>query len=89
MVQFKVAAAAVTDVVDSDVGATTGFTLIVIVVLLAHCPISAVKVYKVVAKLFNAGDQVPEIPFREVVGKGSNVWPGHDGPICVKKGETF
>jgi len=35
----------------------------VIVAVEAHCPAVGVKVYRVVAALFNAGDQVPVIPF--------------------------
>jgi hypothetical protein len=35
----------------------------------AHCPTFGVKAYAVVVELFNVGDHVPVIPFKEVVGK--------------------
>jgi hypothetical protein len=38
--------------------------------VLAHCPEEGVNVYVVVAVLFKTGDQVPEIPLLEVVGRG-------------------
>jgi hypothetical protein len=41
----------------------------VIVALFAHCPPDGVKVYVVVAKLLIAGDQVPDIPLVDDVGK--------------------
>jgi hypothetical protein len=37
------------------------------VVVEAHWPVEGVNVYNVVAELFVAGDQVPVIPFNEVV----------------------
>ena len=45
-----------------------GFTVIVNVVVDAHCPAVGVKVYVVVAWLFKAGDHVPVIPFKDEVG---------------------
>ena len=42
-----------------NVGVIFGFTVIVIVVIVAHCPAVGVKVYVVVAVLFKAGAQVP------------------------------
>ena len=45
----------------------------VIVGEVAHCPAVGVKVYVVVAVLFNAGNQLPVNPFNEVVGSGSIV----------------
>jgi hypothetical protein len=51
-----------------NVGVVDGFTVTASVVMLAHCPAAGVKVYVVVAELFIAGDQVPVIPFVEVVG---------------------
>ncbi len=63
-----------------------GFTVIVSVVVLAHCPEFGVKVYVVVAVLFNAGDQVPDIPLSEVVGNGFNTSPTHIGDTAVKFG---
>ena len=49
--------------------------MIVNVVVVAHCPALGVKVYDVVAWLFKAGDQVPEMLFSDVVGKILNVAP--------------
>ena len=39
-----------------------------------------------VAVLFNAGDQVPVMPFNEVVGKGASVAPEHIGATGLKIG---
>ena len=58
-----------------NVGIMFGFTSMVIVVVVAHNPAVGVKVYKVVAELFKAGDQVPMIPLVEVVGKSVKVAP--------------
>ena len=44
------------------------------------------KVYFVVAVLFNAGDQVPVILFKEVVGKGARVAPEQIGATVLNKG---
>jgi hypothetical protein len=52
-----------------------GFTVIVIVAVVAHCPAVGVNVYVVVVVLFNAGNQVPLIPLLDVVGKALNVAP--------------
>ena len=49
-------------------GTIVGFTVIVNVVVDAHCPAEGVNVYVVVAWLFKAGLQVPVIPFKEEVG---------------------
>ena len=54
---------------------TCGFTVIVKVVVVAHCPAVGVKVYVVVAWLFKVGDQVPVMLFNDVVGKEFNVAP--------------
>lgn len=62
------------------------FTAIDIVVELAHKPDVGVKVYVVVAMLFNAGDHVPMIPFVELVGSAPNVAPLQIGATCVKVG---
>jgi hypothetical protein len=56
------------------------------VVVFAHCPAVGVKVYVVVAVLFNAGDQVPVIPLVDVVGKADNVAPEQIGATVVKVG---
>jgi hypothetical protein len=72
-----------------NVGFTFGFTVIVIVAVEEHCPLVGANVYKVVAKLFNAGDQVPVIPLVEVVGKATKVTPAQIADIGVNVGETF
>ena len=51
------------------------FIVMVMVVVLAHCPTLGVKVYVVVVVLFNAGDQVPVTPLVDVVGKELKVLP--------------
>ena len=53
----------------------------VIVVVDAHKPVAGVKVYRVVAVLFKAGDHVPVTPSLEVVGKAANVLPEQIGDI--------
>ena len=60
----------------------------VIVAVEAHMPAVGVKVYTVVAVLFNAGDQVPVIPvvFVEVVGKADKLAPEQMGSTCAKVG---
>ena len=64
-------------------------TTMVIVVVVPHSLGSeGVKVYVVVAVLFNAGVHVPSTPFKEVVGNGNNVSPAHIGATCVKVGVT-
>ena len=52
----------------ANVGVINGLTVIVSVVVTAHCPAVGVKVYVVVAVLFKAGAQVPLMPFVDVVG---------------------
>ena len=42
-----------------------------------------------VAVLFNAGDHVPVIPLREVVGKTESVAPEQIGPTGLKVGATL
>jgi hypothetical protein len=58
-----------------NVGVMLGFTVIVIVAVVEHCPASGEKVYVVVAVLFNAGDHVPVIPLLDIVGKVLKVVP--------------
>jgi hypothetical protein len=60
----------------ANVGVILELMVIVIVVVLAHCPAEGVKVYVVVALLFIAGLHVPVIPFVEVVGNGPKLAPG-------------
>ena len=54
-----------------------GCSMIEIVILAAdtQIPVVGVNVYMVVAWLFNAGLQVPEIPLRELVGNGAKAPP--------------
>jgi hypothetical protein len=58
------------------------------VVVVAHCPAVGVNVYGVVAVLFTAGDQVPVIPFVDVVGSVM-VPPEHIGGCAVNVGVTL
>ena len=52
-----------------------GVIVTVLVCVKAHCPAEGVKVYVVVAVLFIAGAQVPEIPLVELVEKAGIVAP--------------
>ena len=63
-----------------------GVIVTVLVCVVAHCPAVGVKVYVVDAVLLIAGDQVPEIPFVELVGSGEIVAPEQNVPTCVKFG---
>jgi len=58
-----------------NVGVTFALTVIVNVVVVAHCPAVGVNVYVVVAVLFNAGAQVPVIPLFDVVGNAVKISP--------------
>ncbi len=71
------------------VGVTFGLTVIVNIVVVAHCPAVGVNVYVVVAVLFNAGDHVPVIPFSEVVGKALRGCPEQIGATVLKVGVMF
>ena len=64
-------------------------TVIVNEAVVAHCPTAGVNVYVVVAVLFNAGDQVPVIPFNDVVGKADNVPPEQIGATGLNVGITL
>ena len=57
-----------------------GVIVMLIVCVVSQSPAVGVKVYVVVAVLFIAGDQVPEIPFIELVGSGGIVAPEQNGP---------
>lgn len=70
-------------------GAGFGFTVIVKVAVVAHWPAVGVKVYVVVAVLFNAGLQVPVMPFSDVVGKAFNTPPVHIGATGLNVGVMF
>ena len=72
-----------------NVGVTLGLTVIVNVVVVAHCPTVGVKVYVVVAVLSKAGAHVPVIPLLEVVGNAVNVAPEHIGATALKVGVTL
>ena len=78
-----------TGVTAAKVGVIFGFTAIVKVACVAHCPTVGVKVYVVVAVLFKAGDQVPVYPFSEVVGRAVNVAPEQIAATGLKVGVTF
>ena len=58
-----------------NVGVMFGFTVIVMVAVVAHCPAVGVNEQVVVAVLFNAGVHVPVIPLFEVVGNADKVAP--------------
>ena len=58
-----------------NVGGTGILTAILNDVVVPHCPRVGVKVYVVVAWLFNAGPHVPVIPFSEFVGKAAKFSP--------------
>ena len=70
------------------VGVTCGLTVMVKVVVVAHCPALGVKVYVVVAVLLSAGDHVPEMPLFDVVGNAAKVAPEQIGATAVKVGVT-
>ena len=72
-----------------NVGVIFGLTVMVRVVVVAHCPAAGVNVYVVVAVLFSAGAQVPVMPLLDVVGKGFNVPPAQMGATAVKVGVMF
>ena len=72
-----------------NVGVTFGFTVIVRVVVVAHCPAVGVNVYVVVVVLSKAGDQVPVMPLLEVVSSGDRVAPEQIGATAVNVGVTF
>ena len=63
--------------------------VIVIVAVVAHWPVSGVKVYVVVAVLFSAGNHVPVMPLFEVVGNADNVAPEQIAATWVNVGVTF
>ena len=71
------------------VGVTLGLTVIVNVVVVAHCPAVGVNVYVVVAVLSKAGVQVPVIPLLDVVGSVAKVAPAHIGATALKVGVIF
>ena len=72
-----------------NVGVMFGFTTIVSVVVVAHCPAVGVNVYVVVAVLFKAGAHVPVIPLLDVVGNAVSVAPEQIGATALNVGVTF
>src|SRR5678815_4634226 len=73
----------------ANVGVTFGLTVMVKVAVVAHWPTAGVNVYVVVAVLSSAGDQVPVMPFVDVVGNGDNTAPEHIGATAANVGVTF
>ncbi len=71
------------------VGVIFGLTVIAKVAVVAHCPAFGVKVYVVVAVLFNAGNHVPVNELLEVVGNAASVPPEQIGATAVKVGVIF
>jgi hypothetical protein len=63
--------------------------VIVAEVELAHNPAVGVKVYVVVAVLFNAGDHVPVILLLEVVGRALKDAPEQIADTCANVGVTI
>jgi hypothetical protein len=73
----------------SNVGTMFGLTVMVNVVVVAHCPAVGVNVYVVVAVLSSAGDQIPVMPLVEVSGKGDSTAPGQIGATATNVGTMF
>jgi hypothetical protein len=63
-------------------------TVMVSVAVDAHADVG-VNVYVVVFKLFIAGDQLPEMPLVEVVGRGDKIWPAQIGLTGLKEGTAI
>jgi hypothetical protein len=70
----------------AKVGVINGLTVMVKVVVIAHCPAVGVNVYVVVAVLLSAGAQVPLIPLVEVVGNGASASPEQIAATAAKVG---
>ena len=66
----------------------SGFTVMVMVVVFAHCPAVGVNVYVVVATLFKAGDHVPLIELLEVVGSADKLASEQIADTWVNVGVT-
>ena len=71
------------------VGVMFGLTVMVRVVVVAHCPAVGVNVYVVVAVLLSAGDHEPVIPLVEVVGNAASVPPAQIGATALNVGKMF
>jgi hypothetical protein len=76
----------VVDVPQLMVGLKIGLTTMLCVVVVAHCPALGVNVYKVVAVLFSAGDQLPVMPLSDVVGNGLSVAPEQMAAMLLNVG---
>ena len=71
----------------AKVGVVCGFTVTFTVAVDAQAPTAGVKVYVPLAVLLtNAGDQLPEIPLLDVVGKTGATSPLHIAAIGAKVG---
>jgi phage terminase large subunit len=77
------------DATGVKVGITFGFTVIVNVVVVAHKPAVGVNVYVVVVVLFNAGNQDPVMPFKEIVGSAVKLAPEQIAATGLKVGVIF
>ena len=74
-----------------NVGVSSGSTVMLNVVAVAHCPASGVKVYVVVPAvpvLIVAGFQVPLMPLVDVAGNAGAPEFWHNGPIGANVGTT-
>jgi len=69
-----------------NVGVIFGLTVMVKVVVVAHCPAVGVNVYVVVVVLSKAGVHEPVMPLLEVVGNGAKVLPRQIGATTVNVG---
>jgi hypothetical protein len=67
----------------------SGFTVIVIVAVEAHCPAVGVNVYVVVVVLSSDGDHVPVMLLFEVVGRAVKLAPEQIAATCVNVGVTI
>ena len=74
---------------DENDGVNLELTVIVNVLVVAHCPEVGVNVYVVVFVLSNAGDQVPVILLFDEVGNALNEVPEHIGLTDENDGVTF
>ena len=68
------------------VGVRGELTVMVNVAVVAHCPAVGVNVYMVVAVLFKAGDHVPVMALRDVVGKVASGSPEQIAATGLKAG---
>jgi hypothetical protein len=72
-----------------NVGRIFGFTVIVSVAVVAHCPAVGVNVYVVVVVLSKAGDHEPVYPSSEVVGNAFSVPPEQIAATALNVGVVF